>query len=71
MTETHLAILGIYLLIGWTLADTFLVKDSNAYWLIFLFYPVMIVLFILTLFVLAVAVKFYELKEWLGNEFRI
>ena len=63
MTETHLIIIGFYLLTGLFLADIFLVKVDLNYWLFLLFYPIIIVAFFVVLLYLYIAAKIYEVGE--------
>lgn len=63
MTETHLVIIGFYMLIGLFLADIFLVKVDTNYWLFLIFYPLIIVCFFVVLFYLYIAAKVYQAGE--------
>ncbi len=65
MTEWHMAIGLVYLLIGYLIADTFIVKVNTGYWFTLLFYPVMILVFFVTLLFLMIALKIYEVEDWL------
>lgn len=63
MTEGMLIGGLIYLLIGYMIADTFIVKVNAGYWLTLLFYPVMVMVFFVTLLFLMIALKIYALEE--------
>jgi hypothetical protein len=63
MTEWHLVYIGVYLLIGMFLADTFLVKINSTYWFFLLFYPIIIVGFFGVMLLLWSMVKLYEIEE--------
>ena len=69
MTDWNMAIILVYLLIGYLISDTLLVKVNTAYWFTMLFYPFVVVGFVLLLLVLSVAIKYYEAKDWI-NELR-
>jgi O-antigen/teichoic acid export membrane protein len=68
MTEIQIAGIAIYLVIGYLIADTFIVKINNSYWLTLFFYPIMIAVFFVTLLLLMVALKIWELKGWVVDD---
>jgi hypothetical protein len=69
MTELQIAAIMFYILLGWFLADTFLVKADGFYFLFIVLYPVIIFLFFAKLFSLWLLYKYYLAKEKI-NEFR-
>jgi hypothetical protein len=71
MTEWQIAGILIYLVIGYLIADTFLVKVNNAYWTTLFFYPIIIAGFFIIMLLLIILIKLWEFKGWVLNESRI
>lgn len=64
--ETTIFWIGMYLVIGMFLADTIMFNNDELFWwLVFLFYPIILVIFFVLWLFIQTLILGLRLKEWL------